>query len=124
MPKFGYFVPKNINYLIFQRIYLYPTLKVLISNLTLVFENFDPKYRNVSIYAKKYQLPNLNEILPVPCFQGADSKSGICFQKFGPQIPEFRHFGLENINFLNLVPSASFRYKRKAKKRPWNTSNT
>ena len=23
---------------------------------------------------------------------------------------------------LNLVPSASFRYKRKAKKRPWNTS--
>ena len=24
----------------------------------------------------------------------------------------------------NLVPSASFRYKRKAKKRPWNTSNT
>ena len=26
--------------------------------------------------------------------------------------------------FLNLVPSASFCYKRKAKKRPWNTSNT
>ena len=24
----------------------------------------------------------------------------------------------------NLVPSASFRHKRKAKKRPWNTSNT
>ena len=24
----------------------------------------------------------------------------------------------------SLVPSASFRYKRKAKKRPWNTSNT
>ena len=25
---------------------------------------------------------------------------------------------------FNLVPSASFRYKRKTKKRPWNTSNT
>ena len=24
----------------------------------------------------------------------------------------------------NLVPSASFRYKRKAKEKPWNTSNT
>ena len=24
----------------------------------------------------------------------------------------------------NLVPGPSFRYKRKAKKRPWNTSNT
>ena len=26
--------------------------------------------------------------------------------------------------YCNLVPSTSFRYKRKAKKRPWNTSNT
>ena len=24
---------------------------------------------------------------------------------------------------INLVPSATFRYKRKVKKRPWNTSN-
>ena len=29
-----------------------------------------------------------------------------------------------NKDFDNLVPSASFRYKRKAKKRPWNASNT
>ena len=28
------------------------------------------------------------------------------------------------LNKANLVPSAFFRYKRKAKKRPWNTSNT
>ena len=26
--------------------------------------------------------------------------------------------------FCNIVPSASFRYKKKTKKRPWNTSNT
>ena len=28
------------------------------------------------------------------------------------------------LDIANLVPSASFRYKSKAKKRPWNTSNT
>ena len=31
---------------------------------------------------------------------------------------------VKNVDYCcNLVPSASFRYKRKAKKRPWNTSN-
>ena len=33
-------------------------------------------------------------------------------------------FAIQGGSKSNLVPSASFRYKRKAKKRPWNTSNT
>ena len=40
---------------------------------------------NAQIWAfwlKKYQLSNLNKILPVPYFEGADFKSDIVFQKF------------------------------------------
>ena len=29
-----------------------------------------------------------------------------------------------HVYMCNLVPRTSFRYNRKAKKRPWNTSNT
>ena len=39
MPKFGHFGPKSINFLILTKFCLYPILKVLISNLTLLFEN-------------------------------------------------------------------------------------
>ena len=40
MPKFGDFGPKSINLLILIKLCLYPILKVLMSNLTLVFQNF------------------------------------------------------------------------------------
>ena len=40
MPKFGFFGPKSINFLILTKFCMYPISKVLISNLTFVFENF------------------------------------------------------------------------------------
>ena len=43
-------------------------LKVLISNLILVFENLKPKPLNLRFWVKTDQLFNLNEVLPVPCF--------------------------------------------------------
>ena len=66
MPKFGHSVPNSINFLILAKFRMYPFSNMLIPNLTLVLENFE---------SKKYQLSNLNEILPVPYFEGADFKS-------------------------------------------------
>ena len=40
MPKSGHLGPKSINVLILIKFCLYPILKILISNLTMVFENF------------------------------------------------------------------------------------
>ena len=43
----------------------------------------------------------------------------------GEQIEKISsYFELKRYLSLNLDPSASFRYRRKAKKRPWNTLNT
>ena len=44
MPKFGYFGPKGINFLILIKFGMYPILNVLISSLTLIFKNFEPKF--------------------------------------------------------------------------------
>ena len=46
-----------------------------------------------------------------------------------PNIPALQFWGWafspdHPCSYTNLVPSASFRYKSKAKKRPWNSSNT
>ena len=43
---------------------MYPILNVLISNLKLVFEKFKSQSRNWKFWVKKYQLSNLNKILP------------------------------------------------------------
>ena len=73
MPKFGYFEPKSINFLIliFSIIsqinlifFIYPISKILISNLKFVLENF----KMWAFWAKKYQLSDLNEILPATLF--------------------------------------------------------
>ena len=73
MPKFGYFEPKSINFLIliFSSIsqinlifFIYPISKILISNPKFVLENF----KMWAFWAKEYQLSDLNEILPAPLF--------------------------------------------------------
>ena len=73
MPKLGYFEPKSINFLIliFPNIsqinlmfLIYPISKILISNLKFVFKNFEMRV----FWVKKYQLSDLNEILPAPLF--------------------------------------------------------
>ena len=62
---------------------MYPVSKVPISNLTLVFERFDPQISEIwAFVTKKYQFSNLNEILSVSYVESADFKSDFCFQKF------------------------------------------
>ena len=82
MPKLGHFGQKSINFLILTKFCMYPILKVLISNLTFVFENVELKSPNLGILSQKYKLANLNETLPVSYFQGTDVKSDIRFRTF------------------------------------------
>ena len=89
--KFGHFRPESINSLTLTKCRMNPISKVLIS-----ITNF----KTYQIWPKTYQLSNLNEILPVPYFEGADFKSDICFRKFRAQIPRLGHFGQKSINFL------------------------
>ena len=56
-----------------------------------------------AIWDKMHQFSNLNEILPVPYFKGADFKCGICFKKFAAQIPKCGQYGTKCINFLILT---------------------
>ena len=49
IPKSVHVGPKSIHFLILTKFYLYPISKVLISNLTFVFEKFEPKSPNVGI---------------------------------------------------------------------------
>ena len=79
IPKFGHFGLKSINFLILMKFCMYTISNVLIANLTLAFEKFEPKSLNLGIMGKKYQFSNLNEILPLYYFEGADFKSDIGF---------------------------------------------
>ena len=100
-PNFWHFGSKSINFLVFTKFYLYPISKKLISNLTLFFENFEPKCPFMGILFKKYKLSNLNEILPVIYFEGADFKSNIGFQKPWAQMPKIEHLSQgTNLNSL------------------------
>ena len=66
IPKFRHFGPESMNFLILAKLCISPISKVLISNLTLVFENFESKCPNLGIWAfcfKKYHISNLNKIL-------------------------------------------------------------
>ena len=45
--------PKSINFLILAKFHMYPISNVLISNLTLIFKNFDPKFSNIGILGQK-----------------------------------------------------------------------
>ena len=49
IPKYKNFGPKTITLLILMKFCLYAISKVLISNLTLVFEKFEPKSPNMGI---------------------------------------------------------------------------
>ena len=60
---------------------LYSISKMLISNMTLVFEKFLPKYPSLSILVKKYWLSKLNENLYVHHFECADFKFDTGFRK-------------------------------------------
>ena len=53
MTKFGYFGSISINFLIITKFWLYPFSKVLISNLTLISENFKPKRLDLGILSQK-----------------------------------------------------------------------
>ena len=74
-------------------------LKVLILNLILSFKNWKPKPPKLGYFVPK-RIINLNDVLPVPGFEGDDFKSDICFRKFFAQIPRFGLFGQKNITFL------------------------
>ena len=50
---FGHFGPKSISSLILTKFRMYHISKVLISNLTLVFKNFEPKSPNLGILSQK-----------------------------------------------------------------------
>ena len=104
MPKFGCFGPRSINFLIFQRNFTCIRFRIYWFQFWHWFSNV--LSQNLQIWAfcvKKYQLSNLNEILHVLDFEGADFKSDICFRKFRAQIPNFEHFGTKSINFLILT---------------------
>ena len=53
MPKFEHFRPKSFNFLILTKFPMYPILNMQISNLSFVFENFEPKCPNLGIFDQK-----------------------------------------------------------------------
>ena len=62
MPKFEHVASKSINFRILSgKFWMYPNSNGLISNLTLVFENFEPKFRNIDTLAQEVSTfsPNL-----------------------------------------------------------------
>ena len=79
MHKVRHLKKKSINFLISKKFCMYAISKVLNSNVTLVFENFEPKFLNLGVLGEKLLTFNLNEFLPVSCFEGADFKSDVCF---------------------------------------------
>ena len=105
MPKFGYFGSKSITFLILlAKFRMCSISNVLTSNLTLVFENFEPKS---PFWSKSINCLILTKFF-VCCFAGADFKSDICFQKFLAQIPKFKNFGPKSINLLILTKVCLF----------------
>ena len=104
MLKFGYFGPRSINFLIFQRNFTCILFRIYWFQFWHWFSKvLSPNLQIWAFWVKKYQLSNLNEILHVLDFEGADFKSDICFRKFRAQIPNFEHFGTKSINFLVLT---------------------
>ena len=53
MSNFEHFEPKRINFLVLTKFRLYPISKVMISNLTFVFQNFEHKSPNLGILSQK-----------------------------------------------------------------------
>ena len=53
IPKFGHFGPKKYLLSNLHEIFMYPISNVLISNLTLLFEDVEPKSPNMGILRQK-----------------------------------------------------------------------
>ena len=53
MSNFEHFEPKRINFLVLTKFRLYPISKVMISNLTFVFQNCEHKCPNFGILRQK-----------------------------------------------------------------------
>ena len=109
MPKLRHFRSKCTIFLMLTKFCLYTISKVLISNLTLVFKNVEPKYPNLDILGEKVVISNLNKISHEPFFEGADFKSDIAFLQIlspYPQVWAFRakKFQLSNLNEILSVP--------------------
>ena len=90
---------QNVFFLVLTKFLMYLISKVLTSNLIFLFKDFELKSPYSSILDQKYQLSNLNEVLPVSYFESADLKSHICFPKFWAQIPKFCPFRPEVLTF-------------------------
>ena len=100
IPKFGHFGPKGINSLILAKFCLYSISKVLISNLTFASKMLSPKPQIWAFLDKMHQLSNLNEILPVSYFEGANFKFDIRFLWFlVAQYPGYN----DQFNFLRFA---------------------
>ena len=76
MPKFGHFGSKSINFLILTKFCMYPISKVLTSNPTFVFKNFEHKSPNLGITNFK---TNFKKNSHIPYFDGANFKSDVGF---------------------------------------------
>ena len=68
--------PKSIDLLILTKFRMYPIFNVLISNLSLVFESFVPKYLNLGILGQdvatiltKFCMYSISEVLIVLILQ-------------------------------------------------------
>ena len=53
IPNFGHFGLKSINFLILTKFRMYPLLKVMVSNLTIVLQNFEHKCPILGILDEK-----------------------------------------------------------------------
>ena len=109
--KFG-ILDENLYYRIsnlLTKLCMHPISKVLISNRTLVFENFEPKcgdfkseiicrkfwarMSNLNILGQKVLTFNLNITSLEHYFECAKFKSDTGFQEFRAQMPKYGHFG-------------------------------
>ena len=63
IPKYDHFKAKSTNFLVFTKFCMCTFSKVVISNLSFVFENFEPKSKNLDVLYQKVLTFNLNEIL-------------------------------------------------------------
>ena len=97
--KFGRFGSKSINFLILTKFCVYSISKILISNLTFVFERFQPKFPNLGIMGQKVLIFKywqnlayaksliLTKFCLYPILKVLISSLKIVFEKFLPKFP-------------------------------------
>ena len=102
--KYWHFGSKCINFLNLTKFCLYPITKVLIFgfDLTLVFENFEPKCWNLAILDQKSKLFLISAKFQIyPISKVLISKSDTCLKILHPD-PQMRVFWVKSVNFLIL----------------------